>query len=145
MQVIAADGEMRASKALREASSIIEQSPAALQLRYLQVLQNFQSSSSDTFRYCWTSRAPAQIPSCNAELPVLQLRYLQVLQNFQSSSSDTFRYCRTSSAPAQIPSGIAELQVLQLRYLQVYRLHLKYHDVQQLCSSGTFIVCCSLA
>lgn len=36
-KVIAADGEMRASKALREASQIIEQSPAALQLRYLQV------------------------------------------------------------------------------------------------------------
>ena len=36
-KVIAADGEMRASKALREASMIIEQSPAALQLRYLQV------------------------------------------------------------------------------------------------------------
>ena len=36
-KVIAADGEMRASKALREASIIIEQSPAALQLRYLQV------------------------------------------------------------------------------------------------------------
>ena len=35
--MIAADGEMRASKALREASNIIEQSPAALQLRYLQV------------------------------------------------------------------------------------------------------------
>ena len=37
VKVIAADGEMRASKALREASMIIEQSPAALQLRYLQV------------------------------------------------------------------------------------------------------------
>ena len=37
LKVIAADGEMRASKALREASQIIEQSPAALQLRYLQV------------------------------------------------------------------------------------------------------------
>lgn len=38
LKVIAADGEMRASKALREASQIIEQSPAALQLRYLQVM-----------------------------------------------------------------------------------------------------------
>ena len=36
-KVIAADGEMRASKALREASNVIETSPAALQLRYLQV------------------------------------------------------------------------------------------------------------
>ena len=36
-KVIAADGEKRASKALREASNVIEQSPSALQLRYLQV------------------------------------------------------------------------------------------------------------
>lgn len=40
LKVIAADGEMRASKALREASQIIEQSPAALQLRYLQVFNS---------------------------------------------------------------------------------------------------------
>ena len=31
-KVIAADGEMRASKALREASNIIDESPSALQL-----------------------------------------------------------------------------------------------------------------
>ena len=37
-KVIAADGEMRASKALREASNIIDESPSALQLRYLQVM-----------------------------------------------------------------------------------------------------------
>lgn len=36
-KVIAADGEMRASKALKEASLVIDQSPSALQLRYLQV------------------------------------------------------------------------------------------------------------
>jgi regulator of protease activity HflC (stomatin/prohibitin superfamily) len=35
-KVIAADGEMRASKALKEASTVIDQSPSALQLRYLQ-------------------------------------------------------------------------------------------------------------
>ena len=34
-KVIAADGEKRASKALREASSVIDESPSALQLRYL--------------------------------------------------------------------------------------------------------------
>lgn len=36
-KVIAADGEKRASRALREASSVIDESPSALQLRYLQV------------------------------------------------------------------------------------------------------------
>ena len=37
LQVIAAEGEQKASKSLREASEIIAQSPSALQLRYLQV------------------------------------------------------------------------------------------------------------
>ena len=35
--MIAAEGEQKASKSLREASEIIAQSPSALQLRYLQV------------------------------------------------------------------------------------------------------------
>ena len=37
-KVIAAEGEQKASKALREASEVIGDSPAALQLRYLQVI-----------------------------------------------------------------------------------------------------------
>ena len=37
MKVIAADGEMRASSALAEASGVIKSSPAAIKLRYLQV------------------------------------------------------------------------------------------------------------
>ena len=37
-KVIAAEGEKKASGALREASEIISESPAALQLRYLQVM-----------------------------------------------------------------------------------------------------------
>ena len=36
-QVIAAEGEQKASRALREASDVITESAAALQLRYLQV------------------------------------------------------------------------------------------------------------
>ena len=36
-KVIAAEGEEKSSKALKEASDVMTQSPAALQLRYLQV------------------------------------------------------------------------------------------------------------
>lgn len=43
-KVIAADGEMRASKALSDASGVIEKSPAAIQLRHLQVIFNFEDS-----------------------------------------------------------------------------------------------------
>ena len=37
-KVIAAEGEQKASTALKDASEIISESPAALQLRYLQTL-----------------------------------------------------------------------------------------------------------
>ena len=42
-KVIAADGEKRASNALREASRTIDESPSALQLRYLQVRSIFKT------------------------------------------------------------------------------------------------------
>jgi len=48
MQVIAAEGEQKSSKALKEASDIIAQSPAALQLRYLQTLNSISAEKNST-------------------------------------------------------------------------------------------------
>merc|ERR1711971_1288981 len=47
-KVIAADGEKRASNALREASNVIEESPSALQLRYLQTLSSIAAEKNST-------------------------------------------------------------------------------------------------
>ncbi|KAK0402715.1 hypothetical protein QR680_016490 [Steinernema hermaphroditum] len=47
-KVIAAEGEQLASKSLREAASIIAQSPAALQLRYLQTLNSVAAEKNST-------------------------------------------------------------------------------------------------
>jgi len=47
-KVIAAEGEQKASKALKEASDIISESPAALQLRYLQTLSTISSEKNST-------------------------------------------------------------------------------------------------
>lgn len=47
-KVIAAEGEMKSSLALKQASDIISQSPAALQLRYLQTLNNIASEKNST-------------------------------------------------------------------------------------------------
>ena len=41
-KVIAAEGEQKASRALKEASEIIAESSSALQLRYLQVIHYYQ-------------------------------------------------------------------------------------------------------
>ena len=47
-KVIAAEGEMKASKALKEASDVISESPAALQLRYLQTLTHISAEKNST-------------------------------------------------------------------------------------------------
>jgi len=47
-KVVAAEGEQKSSKALREAADIISQSPAALQLRYLQTLSSISAEKNST-------------------------------------------------------------------------------------------------
>lgn len=47
-KVIAAEGEQKSARALREASEIIMESPAALQLRYLQTLQSISAEKNST-------------------------------------------------------------------------------------------------
>merc|ERR1711872_1083167 len=47
-KVIAAEGEQKSSKALKEASDIISTSPAALQLRYLQTLSTISAEKNST-------------------------------------------------------------------------------------------------
>ena len=47
-KVIAAEGEQKASKALKEASDILSDSPAALQLRYLQTLSDIAAEQNST-------------------------------------------------------------------------------------------------
>ncbi|XP_058842793.1 stomatin-like isoform X2 [Acipenser ruthenus] len=47
-KVIAAEGEMNASRALKEASIVISESPCALQLRYLQTLNTIAAEKNST-------------------------------------------------------------------------------------------------
>lgn len=47
-QIIAAEGEMKASRALKEASLVIAESPSALQLRYLQSLNSIAAEKNST-------------------------------------------------------------------------------------------------
>ena len=45
---MAAEGEQKSSRALKEAADIIQQSPAALQLRYLQTLNSISAEKNST-------------------------------------------------------------------------------------------------
>ncbi|XP_026093274.1 erythrocyte band 7 integral membrane protein-like [Carassius auratus] len=47
-KVIAAEGEMKASHALKEASNVMSESPSALQLRYMQTLTEIASERNST-------------------------------------------------------------------------------------------------
>ncbi|NXU74501.1 STML3 protein, partial [Oreotrochilus melanogaster] len=47
-QVLAAEGEMNASKALKQASMVLAESPAGLQLRYLQTLTTLAAENNST-------------------------------------------------------------------------------------------------
>ena len=47
-KVIAAEGEHKASRALRHAAEIITDNPAALQLRYLQTLSSISAENNST-------------------------------------------------------------------------------------------------
>ncbi|KAG9462481.1 hypothetical protein GDO78_014066 [Eleutherodactylus coqui] len=47
-KIVAAEGEMNASRALKEASIVICESPAALQLRYLQTLNTIATENNST-------------------------------------------------------------------------------------------------
>ena len=47
-KVIAAEGEQKASKALKEAADIMSDSPTALQLRYLQTLHDIAAEKNST-------------------------------------------------------------------------------------------------
>ncbi|KAK7123689.1 hypothetical protein R3I93_021949 [Phoxinus phoxinus] len=47
-KVIAADGEMKASRALKEAADVMSESPAALQLRYMQTLTEIATERNST-------------------------------------------------------------------------------------------------
>merc|ERR1719391_1461207 len=47
-KVIASEGEQKSAKALKEAADVISQSPAALQLRYLQTLNSISAEKNST-------------------------------------------------------------------------------------------------
>lgn len=66
-KVIAAEGEQKASKALREASQVISDSPAALQLRYLQVSQSLLKNKLRKRVWYTTVREMQAEPSSSEE------------------------------------------------------------------------------
>ena len=62
-KVIAAEGEQKASNALMEAANVIQQSPHALQLRYLQTLNSISAEHNSTILFPMPMTLPTMASS----------------------------------------------------------------------------------
>merc|ERR1719513_444813 len=89
-KVIAAEGEHKASRALRQAAEVIMDSPAALQLRYLQTLNSISAEHNSTIVFpvpidiisnFMTLQQPANMDSQQQQQQ--QQQYYQQFQQFQ--------------------------------------------------------------
>ena len=80
-KVIAAEGEQKASRQLKEAADVIAESPIALQLRYLQTLTHISAEKNSTIIF----PVPSNLPECL--LPSKTLFFVSVeLLNFVRGS-----------------------------------------------------------
>uniref|UniRef100_A0A672NG74 Stomatin n=1 Tax=Sinocyclocheilus grahami TaxID=75366 RepID=A0A672NG74_SINGR len=71
-KVIAAEGEMNASRALKEASLVIAESPSGLQLRYLQTLNTIAAEKNSTIIF------PLPIDMIHIKLPTHTHTHIQM-------------------------------------------------------------------
>ena len=79
-KVIAAEGEQKASRALRNAAEVISVSPQALQLRYLQTLNSIAAERNSTIVFplpleifsCFSKFGAGQQTSCSHQQPSVQ-------------------------------------------------------------------------
>merc|ERR1719474_1568428 len=75
-KVIGAEGEHKASRALRHAAEVITDSPAALQLRYLQTLNSISAENNSTIIFpipidiisqlCTAKQTPRKVDTCES-------------------------------------------------------------------------------
>lgn len=96
-KVIAAEGEQKASKALRNAAEVIAMSPQAIQLRYLQTLNSIAAEKNSTIVFplpiemfsCFQGRAMAPVSSPTPINPIQELAQLNQVPNQLQPSSST--------------------------------------------------------
>ena len=97
-KVIAAEGEHKASRALRQAAEVIVDSPAALQLRYLQTLNSISAENNSTIVF----PVPIDIMSTFMTGPAnTDLMPTEQLQNFQQQQQQQQQSYQQQSAPRE--------------------------------------------
>lgn len=85
-KVIAAEGEQKSSKALKEAADVISESPIAIQLRYLQALTQVASEKNSTIVFPIPLEMISYISTKTASLFKRFPFFLCIYSNFNSNS-----------------------------------------------------------
>ena len=116
-KVIAAEGEHKASRALRQAAEVIVDSPAALQLRYLQTLNSISAENNSTivfpvpidimssFMTGSTSTNPFTLTGSYVMRLILPLNLTVLLSGGSLEPVHSFVKSPTSSYPPSAASG----------------------------------------
>jgi len=86
-KVIGAEGEHKASRALRQAAEVIMDSPAALQLRYLQTLNSISAENNSTIIFPVPIDIMASFMQANKSNQQQQQQQFQQFQYFQQQQS----------------------------------------------------------
>ncbi|XP_068149398.1 band 7 protein AGAP004871 isoform X3 [Drosophila tropicalis] len=107
-KVIAAEGEQKASRALREASEVIGDSPAALQLRYLQTLNTISAEKNSTIVFplpidliTYFLKTTDATTQQNAAAAVAAIGNTQPPQPYQQQPPQQQQYQQQQQQPAQ--------------------------------------------
>merc|ERR1719322_1085175 len=115
-KVIAAEGEHRASRALRHAAEVIVDSPAALQLRYLQTLNSISAENNSTVIFPVPIDIMNQLMNRNQQYPPVyypqQQQQQQQHQQFSQQPVPPQVYPKPSLKKNQAPAPIHQQQKL---------------------------------
>merc|ERR1719394_1212660 len=115
-KVIAAEGEHRASRALRHAAEVIVDSPAALQLRYLQTLNSISAENNSTVIFPVPIDIMNQLMNRNQQYPPVyysqQQQQHQQQQQFSQQPVPPQVYPKPSLKKNQAPAPIHQQQKL---------------------------------
>lgn len=87
-KVIAAEGEHKASRALKQAADILNESPSAIQLRYLQTLNNIAAEKNSTIVFPIPIEFPLAIGGYNLQKAIQNKNYLNSNNNTITNSNE---------------------------------------------------------
>ena len=101
LQIIAAEGEKKASHALKEAADIINQSANALQLRYLQTLSQISAEKNSTIIFPLPVDLLSTVGSSSSSN---QMTSEMTMCKSRDSDADMHHHTRNASAPNAMTS-----------------------------------------